>query len=78
MSMVTEMAGDVKRRVTNLLWSRPTLRAIRVDAEEGVVVLRGSVSTFYERQLCISGARRVPGVHRIVDLINVATSKKKK
>jgi BON domain len=49
----------------------PALRALYVEARNGVVTIRGQVSTFYERQLSQHLARRVAGVRKIVDLVVV-------
>ena len=62
---------DLGRRIKNLLWQRSSLRHIVVDAEAGIVTLRGTVRSFYEKQLCISGSRRVPGVYELIDEIEV-------
>lgn len=63
---------DVSKRVQNLLGRRAALRSVQIDVEQGTVVLSGVVTTFYDRQLCISGAKRVPGVRRIVDQLAVS------
>ncbi len=65
---------DLARRVKNLLSRRPELRRITVEAARGEVVLQGIVTCFYHKQLCISGSRRVPGVHELVDKIVVSPS----
>ncbi|MBA4019931.1 MAG: hypothetical protein C0483_22420 [Pirellula sp.] len=52
----------------------PILRTLDVATNEGVVVLRGRVRNYYERQLAYVRARRVPGVRRVTDEITVAQS----
>lgn len=57
------------------------LRAIRqrvawpaglsVIAEQSIVTLRGCTRSFYEKQLMLHAAQRVPGVNRIVDEVQV-------
>ncbi len=68
--MVREVEGirgeedvDLKRRVVNYLVGRQvrSLRQIEVDANNGTVVLRGRVGSYYEKQLCIHCCRRVAG-----------------
>jgi len=66
---------DLRRRVVNYLFGHkmPSLRRIRVEADNGTVTLRGKVSTFYQRQLCINCCRRVAGVVQLVDRVEVVT-----
>jgi osmotically-inducible protein OsmY len=42
-----------------------------VEAQSGVVRLRGEVKTFYEKQLSVQLARRVAGVVRLIDEVVV-------
>ncbi len=65
---------ELARRVTNFLAGQhvPALRAIQVEARNGAVTLRGNVRTFFEKQLTHHGARRVAGVHQVIDEIEVA------
>lgn len=49
----------------------PLLRHLRAEANEGTITLSGRVTTYYERQLAQSRARRVPGVIRLIDTVNV-------
>ena len=67
----TPQGSDLARRVANLLWQRSSLRRVNVFAQDGRVTLSGTVHSFYERQLCISGAQRVAGVYELVDQIKV-------
>mgnify|MGYP002725891478 CR=1 FL=1 len=60
------------RRVTNLLYRRLELRRVTVDVADGTVVLKGTVGSFYHKQLCFSGSRRIPGVYKLIDEIQVA------
>ena len=64
---------DLQRRVTNYLHSKHmrSLRDVAVDADNGTVVLRGEVGSFYEKQLCLNCTRRVAGVVELVDEILV-------
>lgn len=64
---------DLERRVVSFLNERhvPGLRHLEVEAHNGTVVLRGRVRSFYEKQLCQAVCRRVAGVVRYVDAIDV-------
>ncbi len=66
-------SGDIKRRITNLLWQRgrSTLRQLAIEVDNGTVTVRGTVRSFYERQVCLSCCQHVPGVFRLVDEIKV-------
>ena len=70
------LAGDydLARRVLSFLAQRqmPALRRILVEVQNGTVVLKGRVQSFYERQLCLSCCQRVAGVVRLIDQIEVA------
>lgn len=62
------------RRVANFLSLQhtPALRNLRVSAREGAVTLQGRVRSYYEKQLGQHSARRVAGVRRVIDEIEVA------
>lgn len=64
---------DLEDRVANFLSSRPFrgLQRLSVRAEEGVVTLRGRVTSYYERQLAQQLVRRVAGVVRLIDELEV-------
>ena len=66
--------NDLARRVLSFLAQRqmPALRRILVEVQNGTVVLKGRVQSFYERQLCLSCCQRVAGVVRLIDQIEVA------
>ena len=70
---VVDQDEDLKRRVLDYLLGHklPTLQAIEVESASGDVTLRGKVSSFYQRQLCINCCRRVAGVLRLIDEIQV-------
>lgn len=64
---------DLERRVKNFLSRQhfQGLRSIQVHSEKGVVTIRGRVSSFHERQLCINCCQRVAGVIRLSDEVEV-------
>ncbi len=63
---------DLENRVTLHLHSlRPEFRNLRVEAQGGAVRLSGRVTSFYLRQLAFAATRRVAGVQRVSDAIEV-------
>ena len=66
---------DLERRVTNYLNGRhlPALRYLQVEADNGTVTLRGTVSSFYEKQLSQQCCRRVAGVVKLIDAVDVVS-----
>jgi len=77
-SITSDVSADVdlERRVANFLAARHLreLRELTVVVRDGVVVLRGRVSTFYVRQLASACCRRVAGVSQVIDHIFVVPS----
>jgi osmotically-inducible protein OsmY len=65
---------DLERRVISYLSARylPGLRQLQVSVQEGTVTLRGSVKSFYEKQIAIHSCQRVAGVRKLVDAVDVA------
>ncbi len=49
------------------------LRRVIVRASSGTVTLRGTVTSFYQKQLCIQACRAVPGVVALIDEVEVAS-----
>lgn len=64
---------DLERRVVSYLLGRhvPGLRHLAVEANNGTVTLRGRVQTFYEKQLCHHTCKRVAGVVKLIDAVDV-------
>lgn len=64
----------LERQITQLLAERhcQALRHLEVQACDGIVTLRGQVRSFYEKQLSYDCCRRVDGVIRLVDAVDVA------
>ena len=67
-----DLARDLKRRVMIFLSQRgvTSLRRLNIQVRNGTVRFRGTVPSFYERQLCLS-SHRVAGVYRVVDELKV-------
>lgn len=79
MSSITKLLPDLadtdlRRRVVSFLAGRhlAALRHIEVEARGGTVTLRGMVHSFYEKQLTQQCSRRVAGVVRLIDEVDVA------
>ena len=65
--------SGLKRRITNFLSQRgvSSWRRLDIDVKCDTVTLRGTVPSFYERQLCLACTQHVPGVLNIVDELKV-------
>lgn len=75
MQVAQSQIGDreLERRVASTLYERcHPLRSITAKSKDGTVTLRGTVNSFYERQLCIELSRRIDGVIKLIDEIDVA------
>ena len=61
------------RNVRNFILPRihPTSNQVHIEANHGVVTLKGRVGSFYYKQLWLNGAQRVAGVRRVIDEIEV-------
>lgn len=66
---------QLARKVRNFITARihPCSNEVEVDAVCGTVTLRGRVGSFYHKQLWLSGAQRVAGVHRVIDELDVSS-----
>jgi len=75
-SSPTSADSDLERRVATFLAGqhRYALRLLEVEARSGVVTIRGSVSTFYEKQLSAELVRHVAGVIRLIDEVIVRST----
>lgn len=45
---------------------------LRIVVEDGAVTVRGRLQSFYEKQLSLHAAKKVPGVATLVDELEVA------
>jgi osmotically-inducible protein OsmY len=61
-------------RVTSAIQNSPHLsrRKLHCEAREGRVVLRGTVSTYYQKQMATEALRRLDGVEQIENYLEVA------
>jgi osmotically-inducible protein OsmY len=64
---------DLERRIRHFLTDKnyAALGGVDIRAQKGMVTLRGRVTSFYEKQLAISCARRVAGVIGLNDELEV-------
>jgi hypothetical protein len=51
---------------------RSSLMDLDIQAKNGEVTVRGQLGSFYEKQLALAGCRRVAGVVRVHESIEVA------
>jgi osmotically-inducible protein OsmY len=60
-------------RIHEALVSSPHVPApqVRVEAADGCVVLKGSVRSFFQKQMAQEAIRRIDGVQRIDNLLEV-------
>ena len=65
--------GELRRRIVNFLHSRnvPGVQQVRIDAAAGTIFLQGRVPSTEARRLCVECCRRVAGVIRLIDGLEV-------
>jgi len=65
-------SSDLKRRIIQCLGEKgvSTVRRLNIEVTNGTVIFRGTVASFYERQLCLA-CQHVPGVRSVVDDLKV-------
>ena len=49
----------------------PSRKQVRIEAEDGRVVLKGSVRSFFEKQMAQEAIRRIDGVQTIDNMLEV-------
>lgn len=66
-------SSQLKRRIINFLSQRgvQSTHRLSITVEKGTVILCGTVTSFYERQLCLTCCQHVAGVLRLVDELKV-------
>jgi osmotically-inducible protein OsmY len=67
-------ALELKRRVTLFLSQKGVSpdRRLNIEVADGTVTFRGTVASFYQRQLCLACVH-LPGVRKVVDGLQVDT-----
>jgi osmotically-inducible protein OsmY len=66
---------DVLWRVQSYLCSKqfPVFRDLQVQVHRGEVTITGKVDSFHERQVALNCCRRVAGVLKLIDQIEVSS-----
>ena len=67
--VVRDVADDIRRALRASAYR--ALRGLACEFRAGVATLRGRVPTWYTRQMAQVIVRRVPGVVRLVDCVEV-------
>jgi len=67
-------ADNLTTRISSAFEHHPHLKRknLRFEASEGRVVLRGTVKTYYHKQMAQEALRRLEGVDRIENELEVA------
>lgn len=68
-SPTTKVEKDARRRLTRS--SYRSVRDVACEYHEGILVLRGHVSSFFLKQLAQEAVREVAGVDKVVNVIEV-------
>jgi hypothetical protein len=73
MSTVATISRPLYDRISDALTANPHVQSqnVRVEAADGRVVLKGNVSTFFQKQMAQEALRRVDGVQQIENLLQV-------
>lgn len=66
--------GELQRRIVNYLFAKGLtgLQHLEVEVHGAVAVVRGRVSTYYEKQLVTSCCQRVAGVVQMSNEVEVS------
>lgn len=70
---LSESDHNLLQRITDFLYQKgySPHRDLEIRVEQGVVLMRGRMATFYLRQVAIECVRHVAGVTHVIDLIEV-------
>jgi osmotically-inducible protein OsmY len=68
-SLSSELALKVQHAIE--VPGYPALRKLQFSVEQGIVSIRGQLPSFYLCQLALESVKRVPGVVRVVNQIDV-------
>jgi len=75
MSVITPAStnAELERRLANFLFQRrvPGRESIQLNVYGGVVAVSGRIPTRYAKWLCIECCRRVAGVIRVIDNVEI-------
>jgi hypothetical protein len=72
-SHLTNSDAELERRIANFLYQRhvPGKERIRLVAYQGVVAVSGQIPTRSAKWLCMECCRRVAGVLRVIDNVEI-------
>lgn len=70
---IDNASQDLQQRIALNLQSRQLAFGgrVRIEAKQGTVTLSGLVPTFYQRQLIYAATRKVAGVTKVIDQLEV-------
>jgi len=70
-------SDSVVQTITECLRAQtyPGMRSLSVDYSDGVITLRGEVTTYYHKQVAQESVRRIAGIVAIVNLVDVRVAK---
>jgi osmotically-inducible protein OsmY len=74
MSLATAtLVRPLAERICDALESSPHVQSqnVRFEAADGRVILKGSVSTFFQKQMAQEALRRIDGIEQIENLLQV-------
>ena len=69
----------LNRRVKNFLYERhvPQAQALEVESHFGTLVISGKLASRHDKWLCLECCRRVAGVVKLIDELEVAQEQKR-
>ena len=67
------ISSPLFERIHDAMLANPYVpgRQVHIEANEGRVVLKGNVRSFFQKQMAQEGIRRIDGVERIDNLLEV-------
>jgi osmotically-inducible protein OsmY len=73
MALTTNLNSPLDARISSVMSAHPHLkqRKLRFETQQGHVVLRGVVNSYYQKQMAQEAVRRVEGVHSIENHLEV-------
>lgn len=69
--MPKSLANSITAEIRKLISSFRLPNEVLVEARDNVVTLRGTVESFYQKQLCFSAVNATASNHRLVDELKV-------
>jgi osmotically-inducible protein OsmY len=71
---MSTVESSLVTRISSAIQKHPHLkrRDLRFETEDGRVILRGTVNSYYQKQMAQEALRRLDGVHHIENNLEVA------